>query len=83
MKKIAVILAILFLVSCYDIALAPAQNGTLHIVLGWPWDSTIVYNAGDCVTMPPFTQTGPEYQSLQNDNLGHEPPDPSWWTQIR
>ena len=74
--RLALALVLLILASCYQSAPDP-EAFTYRIV--WPWDSAINYAKGDMVTQPAFTEGGPMYESLQDDNLAMEPPrDPAW-----
>ena len=60
------------LLGCYNI-MAPSMQ-TVSYKTEWPWDSTKQYFKGDMVTMPQFLPGGPIYRSLQDKNMGIEPP---------
>jgi hypothetical protein len=76
MKQIALMIGIAaFIFGCYfpvTNGLPPNQNITYKVA--YPWDSTTTYHVGDTATRPDYTQDGPIYQSLVDNNTGIEPP---------
>lgn len=76
MKTILALLAFSVLASCSDPALINTTRAqpTFVLKIAWPWDPSVTYSKGDFVTMPEFTTSGPIYRSLQDGNVGIEPP---------
>ena len=74
MKRYAILLLIVSLSACYAMLppAPPPEQFVTRII--WPWDSTITYSKGDMATMPQFLPGGPIYKSLQDENLGIQPP---------
>jgi hypothetical protein len=69
-----VLLLALSLTGCYEMLPPAPQAQQVTFKLVWPWDSSVIYLAGDRVTMPEFIPGGPIYESLKDKNIGIQPP---------
>jgi len=77
MKKLLWVLPIVVsLMGCYQmLPIAPQSSPPPFTYrVAWPWEVGTVYVKGDVVTMPVFAPGGPIYESLQDGNVGVEPP---------
>jgi len=78
-KKAGLILCVLLLlIGCYDPTSGSAKSigdaPSVGLQVALPWSASVTYSKGDLVTMPEWTLGGPIYESLQDGNIGVEPP---------
>jgi hypothetical protein len=83
MKKplwIMCLVMVLVVFAACENPLLPTIQQILKTANSQQWDSLATYSVNQYVLMPPLTNGGPIYKSLQGGNLSHNPlTEPAWW----
>ena len=74
MKVLICILVTIMTISCYPPNIEIPRGNTITYKMSYPWEVGTVYNKGDTATRPAYTQNGPIYQSIVDNNQNIEPP---------